>query len=46
MVKASRGAMGSMVAISVSSSDDVEDERELLDFLREVNLVANCILSL
>lgn len=43
MVKASRGAIGTIVAISVSSSDDVEDDLELLDF-REVNLVANCIL--
>jgi hypothetical protein len=45
VVTASRGAMGTIVAISVSSSDDVEDDRELLDF-REVSLVANCILFL
>lgn len=43
MVHASRGAIGIIVAMSVSSREDVEDEREPLDFLREVSLVVNCI---
>jgi len=45
MVKASLGAIGSIVTLSVSSSDDVEEDRELFDFLCEwESLVENCIL--